>query len=166
MQVLDGASRARKALRERNGAAPIINYDCSITVSGIDEPEPRVAVRAVAPHESPFRVAVMEMMLLAGEAAATWAHARSLPLLYRCAYGSLRRHPCTDTCAGSVRGATASQCWHGLVWVQCVLATGRWHGRFPLGQAGGSAALRRRGRALDGRAVASSTGSATATHNE
>lgn len=83
MQVLDAAGKARKALRERSGAAPIINYDCSVSVRGVDEEEPEVAVRSIAPHESPFRVAVMEMMLLAGEGAATWAHARSLPLLFR-----------------------------------------------------------------------------------
>eukprot|EP00892_Ulva_mutabilis_P008006 jgi/Ulvmu1/5578/UM023_0115.1 len=83
LQTLDAAARARKALRDWNGAAPILNHDCNVAVTGIEDEEPHVTVRAVRPHESPFRVAVMEMMLLAGEAAAKWAHARSLPMLYR-----------------------------------------------------------------------------------
>lgn len=121
MQVLDAAGKARKALRERDGAAPIINYDCSVSVRGVDEEEPEVTVRSIAPHESPSRVAVMEMMLLAGEGAATWAQTRGLPLLFRyapapfpraaCLLAAMQQHRRTASC--SIR-----QHRIGLLWWQ------------------------------------------------
>lgn len=90
LQEADRFATARTEYRMRNGSVSIPNMECSLFVTGMDDPKSEVTVtpRPLAMHHSASRLAVMEAMVLAGEVAAKFGAEQGLPLLYRCALAS------------------------------------------------------------------------------
>jgi RNB domain len=93
VQALHRLAQLRTKLREAAGAAPIYNMNCQMYVDDVESSEPTISVQPVAVHESHARTAVMEMMVLAGEVAAKWAHQKRVPMLFRCAGACPRAAP-------------------------------------------------------------------------
>jgi hypothetical protein len=65
------ASKARQAWRTQQGAANITLDECEVRVSDARAVDPRVTLERVQTWESPARTLVSEMMILAGQVAAT-----------------------------------------------------------------------------------------------
>lgn len=66
------ASQVRQAWRTRQGAANISLDECEVRVADAHSPDPRVTLERVQTWESPARTLVSEMMILAGQVAATF----------------------------------------------------------------------------------------------
>ncbi len=65
------ASEARQAWRLRQGAAAISLDECVVHVADPRAPDPAVTLERVQQWDSPSRTLVSEMMILAGQVAAT-----------------------------------------------------------------------------------------------
>ncbi len=72
------ASRARKAWRERQGAATIFLDECDIKVDDACLERPHVSARRLCTESSPSRTLVSEMMIMAGQIAAEYGRPQSM----------------------------------------------------------------------------------------
>ncbi|CAL8468647.1 g8187 [Coccomyxa elongata] len=81
--ALHQASEARQAWRLRQGAAAISLDECVVHVADPRAPDPAVTLERVQQWDSPSRTLVSEMMILAGQVAATVGQKVGLALPYR-----------------------------------------------------------------------------------
>ena len=76
------ASKARKAWRERQGAATIFLDECDIKVEDARLDRPHISVKRLNTESSASRTLVSEMMIMAGQIAAEYGKSQTHILLH------------------------------------------------------------------------------------